>query len=178
MISDEENTDMDNNSDSPLLRAERELRHLQKTMDRGDFVPRLQPKKYSRTDCYGCVNGDAMVIDTLTSSARNSSSTVAGRGPKKVEKTVNFVATLKRASGMQTRQAVAGSSDNFQSASLSSPTRFDVGVQQMGSRSAASPGDVRKEREISSELAGKRTRNPSPTSKSSASSEFMLVLNA
>lgn len=183
-MSDEEDADMDKNSDSPLLRAEQELRRLQKSMDCGNFAPRLQQKKYS-ADYHQSVNRDVTILDALTSPTRNATNSLAVKGsqegPKKAKKTVNSVATSERTSGRQCRQAVESrpglnsSCDNLQSSSLSSPTRFDVGVQQMGSRSAASPGGVKKERGSSREVAGRRTGDPSPVSTSSASSEFLSV---
>ena len=182
----EENTDMDKNSDSPVLRAEQELRRLQKTMDRGDFIPSQQPKKYSTGYSLQSVNSGATVIDAITSPTRHLTNTVAVSGPqertKKVKKTVSSVATFEKASDRQSRQVVEkrpgfNTSSNLRSSSLSSPTRFDVAVQQMGSGSAASPGGARKEEGSSREVAGKKPGRSSPVCKSPASSEFLFMVN-
>ena len=46
-LADNTEIEVDTSQDSPLLKAERELQRLQQSMAVGDFVPKLQEKRYT-----------------------------------------------------------------------------------------------------------------------------------
>ncbi|KAK7494026.1 hypothetical protein BaRGS_00014684 [Batillaria attramentaria] len=180
-MSDDEEADAGKLSDSPLLKAERELRRLQESMGRSDFALKLQPKKYSSVDSLPAYNGysDVTIIDGLKSSSRSGSTTAAGEAKKsKPKKNLSaFGRTNPPVANGDPRDSVSGKpgvqnkpAEQAQSSSLSSPTRFDVGVRQGVSRSPPSrgAGQVVRERESSRDRAGERTRDKSPVNMSSS----------
>ncbi|KAL8559886.1 hypothetical protein ACOMHN_016932 [Nucella lapillus] len=133
-------------SDSPLLRAERELRRLQQTLEHGEFIPRLQPKKYTGSLCPA--SGEVTIIDAFSSSARSAGLADTGSKEKRGKKPGNQL-TIKqeRGGGTQSKQSLGRSpqkvslnGDSTHGSGVSSPTRFDVGVLNPQAQSSGTSG--------------------------------------
>ena len=155
-------------ADSPLLRAERELRRLQQSMGRGEFVPRLQSKKYTSTESLGPVEGDMTIIDALTSPTRASinGGAVDGGPRESVQRGKKGSGKLDKAT--KGRQAATATN------ATASPTRFDVGVSRTGPRSP--PSHISLSKRVDKRQTSKdRGENAGPASRTGSSKDSLPV---
>lgn len=197
VANNEENDDSES-SVSPLLKAERELRRLQESLSHSDFVPKLQPKKYSSEETHPSRNlqetlntrssvypappynghSNVTIIDGLKSTRASSvsgSSAIPGESvtrKQKSKKNLKFASETKFhiENGDQNPKIV--NKINNELVGLSSPTRFDVGVKRevlQSSPKAGVPGN--KGRENSIERERERNHQAQSASKSSKTSK-------
>ncbi|XP_076453108.1 uncharacterized protein LOC143288470 isoform X1 [Babylonia areolata] len=164
-VGTDEDAAAQSNSDSPLLRAERELKRLQQTMDYGEFIPHLQPKRYTVGGSLCGSSGDITIIDALSSPAKSNSSVPlnagAREGARRGKKAASQPVKRDRPSGLQSKQPVVGRSPHKSSLNgntISSPTRFDVGVPPTNSRSPVGVSKKVRPREA----AGQRKEDLKP----------------